>query len=408
MGYKKNIMLLTYGNFPYGGASANLLRYFTIGLSRLGNNVEVILPTGNYYGQNIDHNKNKEGNIEGVRYKHLGFINHPRKLAGKLADNLCGIILPLIYLIKKAKCKEVDLIICYNVGLMKIIMLLFTKNIIRKNLIFILPEFYEKPNNKFLSINLLKWYSFYFSMHFLIKYSDGFIVLTYYLKNFVANTLRRQKPIMAMPNLIDPERFRKNNIKPFIKDKTTIGYIGTPTKKDGVLDLIKSFSLLNQKYPNTHLLIIGDITNGKTIIPSLKEFARRFNVEGNITFTGLVSYEIVPEVLHSCQILALTRPRGVFAEAGFPTKLGEYFACKKPVVVTSVGDMPRYFANEKHVMLVEAENIDSITKGFERLLVEPGLAERLSLNGYTWMNNNLNHEMATQNIDRFLGQISKA
>jgi glycosyltransferase involved in cell wall biosynthesis len=175
-----------------------------------------------------------------------------------------------------------------------------------------------------------------------------------------------------------------------------------------VLDLIKSFSLLNQKYPNTHLLIIGDITNGKTIIPPLKEFVRSFNVEGNITFTGLVSHEIVPEVLHSCQILALTRPRGVFAEAGFPTKLGEYFACKKPVVITDVGDIPRYFTNEEHVMLVEAENIGSITKGFERLLVEPGLAERLSLNGYTWMNNNLNHEMATQNIDRFLGQISKA
>lgn len=401
-------MLLTHGNFPYGGASANLLRYFTIGLSRLGNNVEVILPTGNYYGQNIDHNKNKEGNIEGVRYKHLGFINHPRKLAGKLADNLCGIILPLIYLIKKAKCKEVDLIICYNVRLIKTLMLLLAKSVIRKKLILILPEFYEKPPKFASRLNSLKWYSFYFSMRYLMKYADGFVVLTYYLKNFVEKALHRPKPIIIMPNLIDPDKFSRTGIAPYLAQKTTIGYIGTPTRKDGVMDLIRSFSVLNKKYPDTHLLVIGDITNGKTLIPSLKQFVRSLNVENKVTFTGLVSHERVPELLHSCQILALTRPRGVFAQAGFPTKLGEYFACKKPVVITNIGDMPKYFTNEKHVMLVEAENIDSITKGFEKLLLDRDLMSRLPYNAYEWMCDNLAYKKAAKRIDRFLIGVLKA
>jgi glycosyltransferase involved in cell wall biosynthesis len=103
--------------------------------------------------------------------------------------------------------------------------------------------------------------------------------------------------------------------------------------------------------------------------------------------------------------LALTRPRGVFAEAGFPTKLGEYFACQKPVVITNVGDIPRYFTNEVHLILVEAENIDSITNGFEKLLLEPNLGRKISKNSYAWMNNHLNFNQAVKKIDHFMNRV---
>ena len=61
--------------------------------------------------------------------------------------------------------------------------------------------------------------------------------------------------------------------------------------------------------------------------------------------------------------MTLIRPNGVFAEAVL-TKIGEYFACKKPVGVTNVGDISTYFKNEEHVIIVEPENIKSIVNGF--------------------------------------------
>jgi len=367
--------------------------------------VEVILPTGNYYGRKLDQNEHKEGLIENVKYEHLGFINHPRNLIGKLADNFFGVILPLMYLFKKGRRNEFDLIICYNIRVLTALMLLFLKIILKMKVVLILPEFYERPTTKTFLGNFLKWYSFYFSMQHLIKYFDGFIVLSHYLKKFVNDTLSWKKPIMIMPNLIDPERFERYNIEPFRKGKTTIGYVGTPTRKDGVIDLIRSFSQLNKKYLDTHLLIIGDLTNGKTLIPHLQALANDLNVTKDITFTGLVSHNKVPDLLQSCQILALTRPRGVSAEAGFPTKLGEYFACKKPVVITAVGDMARYFTNEKHVMLVEAENINSITQGFEKLLEDKELREKMPCNAYNWMENSLDYKKMAYNICKFLDNI---
>jgi len=285
-------------------------------------------------------------------------------------------------------------LIIYNIAFIDFLWIVFFKLISSIKLIFILPEFYERP---FKKLALLNWYNFYFGLKYLSKYGDAHIVLSHYLKNYLNNTLMINKPIFILPNIIDPEVFStvKNQ-----KLKYTIGYAGSPTRKDGVEDLIKSFALLNKKYPNTSLLIIGDTVN--TVLPNLKKMAEKLGVKDKITFTGLVPFEQVPPLLMSCQILALTRPKGVFAEAGFPTKLGEYFACKKPVVITKVGDIPYYFDDEVHVIMVEPENINDIMQGFERLLINKGLGEKIVKNSYLWMEEKLNYKNLSESITDFI------
>ena len=404
MKQQKKIALITYYNFPFGGASANFVRNLALGLSYCENEIEVILPKGNYYGNKIDINKKRKSKIGQIKYRHLCYLNHPKNIFGKIIDNICGFVLPLFYLLITNWKHQNEIVIVYNISIYKILMFFIAKKILKNKLVIILPEFSEKPKHFFLK-KTLKWYSVFWSLKFSAKYADGFIVLSQYLKKYLEKDLNTKKSILLLPNLIDPHRFTLENIRPYFQDKTTIGYVGTPTSKDGVLDLIKSFSILNRKYSNTHLLIIGDITNGKTIIPALKEYARKLEVLNNISFTGLMPYNNIPELLHACQILALTRPNGVFAEAGFPTKLGEYFACKKPVVITKVGDISYYFESEKHVILVEPENINSITKGFEKLISNEKLGHTISNNAYDWMEKELNYKNVACNIDHFLNLV---
>lgn len=405
MSRRKKIVLIT-NNFPYGGASANLLRYFTLALAFQNNDIEVIIPTGSYYGNKIDVNENRYGEIESVKYRHLGFLNHPRNYFGKLLDNILGLILPFFYLLNKTIKNNLDIIIVYNPSLLPMVSYLITKFFLRRKLLVILPEFYEKPNHKFISLDLINWFSFYISIKYMVRNADTFIVLSSYLKQYLTNRLRISKDILIMPNLTDPKRFEIDGIMPFKSNKVTIGYIGTPTKKDGILDLIKSFGVLNSKYKNTHLLIIGDITNGNSIVPDLKKYALEVGVDEDcITFTGLQSHKIIPQLLLSCQILALTRPNGIFSEAGFPTKLGEYFSCKKPVVITKVGDIPKYFKNEEHVILVEPGNIESIVNGFEVLINQPDLSDIISKKSYIWMDQNLNYLNVSFTIDLFIDKL---
>lgn len=397
-----NIVLFTT-SFPYGGASANFLRNFTFALKTEGHNVEVLLPTGAYYGKKIDQQDIREGIINGVKYKRLGFVHHPKNWVGKIIDNLLSLILPFFYLVIRNLSKKLDIIILYNPQFLSLFFHLISNFFIRKKIILILPEFYEKPDAKIYSLSLIRWYDFYFCMKYLARYADKFIVLSTYLENYLLTRLKHKKEILIVPNLTDPEPYNIKNNKVFMPGSITIGYVGTPTRKDGILNLIQSFGILNKKYPKTHLLIIGDLTNGKSIIPKLKEYTCKLGIdEKNITFTGLISYKEIPYLLLSCQILALTRPTGVFAEAGFPTKLGEYFSCKKPVVLTRVGDMKTYFIDKEHVVFAEPENITSIVNAFEYLLNNKDKADEIGLNGYNWMIKNLYYPNQAAKISNFV------
>jgi glycosyltransferase involved in cell wall biosynthesis len=398
-----NIKIISYENFPFGGAPANFIRYFALSMALVKADTEVILPTGNVYGNKIESVPEKRGFIENVRYCHLGFTKHPKNFLGKLMDILFGFIYTPIYLIKSHFKDKHYIIILYNTHFTRIFNILLIKKILRVKLILILPEFYEKPKSSLLS--LIHWYDFYLGMKWLAKFADGYIPLSSYLQKYLLEELKVKKPIFVLPNLMDPNVFYVENCKPYLNDILTIGYIGTPTRKDGIIDLIESFGILNKKYTNTHLLIIGDVINGNSVLPQLKERAQKLNIGENVSFTGLLPFHKIPDLLNSCQILALTRPNGVFAEAGFPTKLGEYFACRKPVLVTSVGDVKKYFVNEEHVIIANPEDITSIVEGFEKLINNNDLVEKISLNAYKWMNNNLNYRNIAERLYGFIKQV---
>jgi glycosyltransferase involved in cell wall biosynthesis len=398
----KKIVIFTYDNFPFGGAPANFIRYFAMALAQQNLDVEVILPTGNNYGCNVEVSGKRKGFTENIPYKHLFFKKHPRNYIGKFLDIILGLILPFFYVFKANFKKKIDKIIVYNTSVSITLIMLFIKLIFRIKIIIIIPEFYEKPKCKYFSLSLLKWYNFYFGMKYLLRYADGYIVLSTYLKKYLEVTLKVNKPVFILPNIMDPLNFSTTESKPFISGKITIGYTGSPTRKDGVMDLIQAFSVLHKKHPATHLLIIGDVINGNSLIPQLKEEANKLGVAESITFTGLQAFSKIPELLNACQILTLTRPNGIFAEAGFPTKLGEYFACKKPVVITGVGDIPYHFKNEEHLIIVTPEDIESIVNGFEKLIMNPELSEKLVVNAFHWMDLHLNYKNIGNKLAEFI------
>ncbi|OQA01365.1 MAG: putative glycosyl transferase [Bacteroidetes bacterium ADurb.Bin408] len=402
----KKIILLSYHNFPYGGASANYLRNFSLGLAQLNNDIHVILPRANKYKDTSDIKNQKQGFIENVKYTHLGFVTQPKSVLAKVYAKFLGYLMPLLYCIRLKNKKDIDLLITYDVSVTKTLTALACSLILRKKLIIIVPDYFEKPDDLF-SFKAFKWYNFYLGLRYFSKYADGIIVLTSFLRDYYLNVIEYKKDITIIPNFIDPSKFENIVVPPHKKDKITIGYIGTPTSKDGILDLLKSFSLLYKKYKHTHLLVIGDAKGEKSLLPPLKDFARELGALDGITFAGLVSSEDVPALLNSCQIFALTRPKGLSAEAGFPTKLGEYFACRKPVVMTNVGDVKLYFKNKEHMIIVEPDNIESIFEGFEFLVNNQNLFPEITEKAYSWMNNNINYKVASRNVDAFLNRFLK-
>jgi glycosyltransferase involved in cell wall biosynthesis len=403
----KTLLIVTSSHFPYGGACANLLRLMGVGLTGNGWQVAVLIQRGLH----TDNKKSippRSGSEQGVSYRYCGFRLRPENILFKLIDTLLGNLMTLVVIFNRKIKGQLDTVLVYNnSGIEKISIVVFCK-ILRIRVITYIPEWYEKASVVRRWMHHLKWWDFLFGMKFVNLRFDGLAMPSHFLFNYYKNEKRvPQSRLYILPNLVDLSFFEQAEADTeFQKKGVRIGYCGTPTRKDGAEDLIRAFQIVRTQEPSAELMIVGDSVGDKQLLPNLKRLAADLGVEGSIIFTGLVPFSRMPGLLRSCDLLALARPSGIFAEAGFPTKLGEYMACRKPVVLTRVGDLPRYLTHQKNAMLAEPDCPEDFAKQILWLIKHSGEAEAMADQGYRWATETLSHRDATATFSTFLQDCS--
>ncbi len=119
-------------------------------------------------------------------------------------------------------------------------------------------------------------------------------------------------------------------------------------------------------------------------------------------FTGLVNSSSVKQHLSECKFLAITRPSTVQTKAGFPTKLGEYFATRRPILSTNFGDIERYFEGGVDLVIAETGNPESIAAKIKWMLRNNDALELISQTGYLKAKRLLDYQSAIKRIIEFI------
>jgi glycosyltransferase involved in cell wall biosynthesis len=207
-----------------------------------------------------------------------------------------------------------------------------------------------------------------------------------------------EKNILVQPNLTDFSYWEQSDSTV----KYDLGYSGAPYLKDGLNDLFKAMSILSDKKVKVTLLVIGDASFGKTLIPALKSECNRLGLSESVTFSGLVNASTVKQLLSECKILTITRPSTIQTKAGFPTKLGEYFASGKPVLATNFGDMEKYFTDGYDIIMAECENHESIALKIMWMLENSKELEVISQRGYDKAKQLLEYKSSVNKMINFL------
>ena len=131
---------------------------------------------------------------------------------------------------------------------------------------------------------------------------------------------------------------------------------------DRLLDITEE---VRRSHPNFRLRMIGDAIPERRA--ELDTILEERGLSGSIEIIGPVTPAAIPGYLAESAILLLPRARGVFSQAGFPNKLGEYLASGRPVITTSVGDIPEYLEDGVHAILVDPDDVGA----FAHALMEP-------------------------------------
>lgn len=177
-----------------------------------------------------------------------------------------------------------------------------------------------------------------------------------------------------------------------------IAYCGTASNnKDGVDELIKAFAIVAEKIKDIKLYIIGRTPSPKDEAGNIA-LIESLGLRKRIAFQGLIPAEKMPQLLKNAEIVALDRPDSLQAKHGFPTKLGEYLLTQNPVVVTKVGDIPKFLTDGETALLSEECNASEFASKLIWALEHPTEAAEIGKRGCQIALCNFNSEIETKKM----------
>jgi glycosyltransferase involved in cell wall biosynthesis len=227
-----------------------------------------------------------------------------------------------------------------------------------------------------------------------------------FISEGLRNCFRSRKNNLVVPSMVVFERFAANRESPFPFEY--IGYCGTIARgKDGVHIMIEGFEKISEKYPLLNLLIMGDFPDDSerhyfqklTATPELAD---------RVVYTGKISKNEMPTYLKAAKILSLARPKNLQSDTGFPTKLPEYLATGKPVVITKVGDIPKYLKNGENAFIVEPDDTDAIAEAFEVILAQYAKALEVGARGQQLAKTVFSPRYQARRVIDFISEIKEA
>lgn len=390
--------LITSQNFPEGGAGASYLNLFCHGMKKNGCSITVLLLKGHAFGSFRYDGPRINRTVYGVPYKYLGFTSRPKNHLLKIGEDLLCLLRLTYFLINLTGKRKSATLLVFNSELQSNIAILLFSKIVGIRTVKFVAEFIDKSQFRGSLMRKLKWYGFKLNFRYLNKQSDKLIVFSFFLRDEFINMGYPEENIIIQPNLTDFEFWEPVETR----IKHTIGYSGAPYLKDGLHDLFKALSILKKEGMVADLIVIGDATFGKSLIPDLKSECSRLDIADIVYFTGLVKPEDVKKYLCECMFLAITRPSTVQTKAGFPTKLGEYFGTRRPVLSTNFGDIERYFQNGTDIVIAQTGDPFSIASKIKWMLENQETVEKITVNGYGSAKKLLDYTVAIKRMIEFI------
>jgi glycosyltransferase involved in cell wall biosynthesis len=182
---------------------------------------------------------------------------------------------------------------------------------------------------------------------------DGFIVISTCLEAYVRRHASGGAPSLRIPILVAKNEFDAESAPSRVGLLRQILYVGDLRHEGEIPDLLSAFSLVAPDHPDTVLNIVGGPPAEQA---ALARTLSHLGLDDRVMLSGVVERDTLPRLLRDAAVLVLPRRSGAFSQAGFPTKLGEYLASGRPVVITATGDIPTYLAHGQSAFLVSPDD----------------------------------------------------
>lgn len=206
---------------------------------------------------------------------------------------------------------------------------------------------------------------------------DGVISISDALIDYSKEYCRQTCHIVKIPILVDIEKYAMDDMS----SDQQIPYIfhcGTLSQqKDGILDMLKAFGkACNDLSFNVRFYSTGKIEDSRHEA-EIRKILSDYKLHDKVVFLGYLSDEDIKGYLSKAQLVIinkLTTQQNVYC---FSTKLGEYMAASKPIIITNVGEAMNWLKHNWDSYIIEPDNIEALSESIIKLLLDHKLCNKL-------------------------------
>jgi len=202
------------------------------------------------------------------------------------------------------------------------------------------------------------------------KIADGIVVISSHLEKKFRMLTSDAVPIHRLPISVDMDLYQE--VRQRFGNPMSIFYSGSFDKKDGVTVLVDAFNRLAAKHENIRLILTG--VGADEDMRIVNKCVKNSPYKDRIIYKGYLDDADYYITLRDADILCMPRVDIGYAQAGFPFKLGEYLATGKPVIASTVSDIPILLKDRQEAMLVTPGRSDAIVEAAEFLINNPAVA----------------------------------
>jgi colanic acid biosynthesis glycosyl transferase WcaI len=177
-----------------------------------------------------------------------------------------------------------------------------------------------------------------------------------------------------------------------LEDRFLICYIGTMGNAHGLETLVSAAEELQTALPNAMFLLIGEGAEKERIV----ELAAARGLT-NIQFLGQQPRERIPAYISAAGLCLVMLKKTELFKTVIPTKLLEYMACERPIIVAVDGQARQIVEEADAGVFVEPENSKALVEAILDLAENPDRRRQMGARGRQYIVNKFSREKTAQN-----------
>lgn len=227
-------------------------------------------------------------------------------------------------------------------------------------------EWYDRNNELFNGpYGIIRYIQNRVALKYIHKKMNNVIAISTFLGDYYKN---KGCNVCVIPTLVNMDEY--SGLIRSCGDKIRIAYAGSPAKKDYICNAIRGLSQLSKEEQSRIVFHFYGATEDDFRSQGVLKHEIEA-VRDSLVLHGRIPYKEVKKCIAQADYTMLLRPNSRYANAGFPTKVGESMACGTPVITNLTSDLSKYVIPGETGIVCENESPEAFAKALKIALELP-------------------------------------